>query len=357
MTGKRGTTLIEAIIAIAVVSIAIVTLLEALNVSITETLDLSRKTSALNLAKSELEYVKSQTYNVSTGNISNVYGVITTGSNISDKVNYNISGQVNNVNINQSLQQITVNVSYLHGKQVQLTGYKLVDGTEPASRGLLVSDDIENVPTLPQGYSLLCLGQYKGYYHVFTTGTTGPASASWKFYWYRVSSSWDLGAPMMAIYNGTPSWVQTDSNGNAIDDGIVMRNQNQGFLNIIGIGDLPGPGDASVCDCCTGGGNGGPGDDSYCSNESNPIAWTPHNHVDFWYPLSWFYGGQYPCSGGSYDGGEIYWTYDSSGSSGYVDNTLVTTGNLSPGTYTVLFFNGENEINLDTISASVAYWK
>ena len=351
---KRGTTLIESVIAIFIVSVVLVMFLEALNVGITGTLELTRKTSALSLAKSQIEYAKSQTYNVSTGNLSDVYGLITTGSNISDKVNYNISGRVANVSINQSLQTITVNVSYLQGKQVQLTGYKIADGslTEPASRGLLVTDNIKNVPTLPQGYGLFCLGQFKGYYHVFETGTTGPVAATWKFSWARVGSGGllDIGAPIMAIYTGVPDWAQRDYLGTVREDGIVVRNQNGLWLaNFIGMGDLPGPGGGqTICRCCD--------DDSCSGGEANPIAYTPHHHNSFLCLLGGYWGGTYPCCGYSASGGEIFWTYDKSGSSGYAENTL-TTGNLSPGKYTVLFFNAENKINLNTISASVNYWK
>ena len=355
---KRGTTLIETVAAIFVISVALVTFLEGLNVAITGTLELNRKTSALSLAKSQIEYIKAvMPYNASAGNLSYVYGApITTGTNISDTVNYNISGTVSNVSVNQSLQAITVNVSYFRGKQVQITGYRIADGSlmNASSRGLLVTDNIKDVPTLPNGYSFLCLGQYKGYYHVFTTGTSGPASMSWTFHWTRVSSSWDLGAPMMAIYSGIPSWASRDYLGVVRTDGIVVRNQNEGLGGLIGIGDLPGPGDGGMCDCCSGG--GGPSDDSYCNGEDNPLYWAPHHHWSIWCWL--FYDGQYPCCGLSASGGEILWTYDSSGSSGNVSTTLTTTANLSAGTpYTALFFNGENSISLDTISASVNYYK
>ena len=356
---KRGTTLIESVIAIFIISVVLVTFLESLNLAMTGTLQLNRKTSALNLAKSQIEYAKAQKYNVSTGNLIDVYGLITTGSNISDKVNYNISGQVDNdVSINQSLQIITVNVSYLQGKQVQLTAYKIADGslTEPAPRGLLVTDNLQNVPTLPQGYAAFCLGTFKGYYHVFNTSTYGPVSASWKFRWTRVGSGGilDIGAPIMAIYTGVPYWASRDYLGVVREDGIVVRNQNEGLGGLIGIGDLPGPGDGGMCDCCSGG--SGPSDDSYCNGEDNPLYWAPHHHWSIWCWL--FYDGQYPCCGLSASGGEILWTYDSSGSSGNVSTTLTTTANLSAGTpYTALFFNGENSISLDTISASVNYYK
>jgi len=360
---KRGTTLIESVISIFVVSVVLVTFLEALNVSMTGTLELNRKTSALNLAKSQIEYVKAEpTYNASTGNLSDVYGpYITTGGNISDTINYTISGQVTNVSVNQSLQQITVNVSYLYGKQVQLTAYKISDGslTEPTPRGLLVTDNIKNTPTLPQGYGGLCLGTFRGYYHVFTTGTVGPAAIHWKFYFDTISSGFiDIGAPIIAVYEGVPYWVRYDYQDLVIEDGMIVRNQNGLWLfDVAGIGDLPGPGGGeSMCRCC---------DDDSCqhpdgsseTSADNPLYYMPHHHSSFgiWL-LCLFYSGVYPCCGYSNDGGEIFWSYDNSLSSGYAEDTLVT-GNLDPGTYTVLFFNSENCKNLDTISASVSYYR
>jgi type II secretory pathway pseudopilin PulG len=59
---KRGTTLLETVISIFIVAVVIVSFLEALNVGMIGTLNLDRKTSALNLAKSQMEYIKGQQY-------------------------------------------------------------------------------------------------------------------------------------------------------------------------------------------------------------------------------------------------------------------------------------------------------
>ena len=193
MNGKRGTTLIEAVIAIAVVSIAIVTFLEALNIGMSGTLDLNRRVSALNLAKSELESVKAQKYNSSNGDLARTYGLITSsGGNISDKINYNISGQVSRVGTNPLLEKITVNVSYLNGKNVQLTGFKTAAAStsspaSPPSKGQVVTDVIEDMPYEGGGgWALGCAfgeniscGTYTGYYHGFTTTGWGNISATW----------------------------------------------------------------------------------------------------------------------------------------------------------------------------------
>jgi|GEM_PF-5003199 len=366
---RRGATLIESVIAIFIVSVVLVTFLEALNIGITGTLTVNRKTTALNYAKSEIEHVKGMDYNASTGNITTIYGSYLTVGNVTDVINYNISGQVANVSLsaNESLQQITVNVSYLLGKQVQLIGYKTADGelTEPASKGLLVTDNLLNVPNLPQGYSFLCAGQFKGYYHIFNVSTAGYISMTWKFRWSRVSSTASMGAPMMAVYgprSGGEPWASRDYLDQVRDTGIVVRNQNRGAFDLIGIGDLPGPGGgAAMCDCCDVGGDVGR---TYCDNESDPIAYAPHHCGLF---QGWLicalglYFGSYPCCGacwGSNDAGSIFWTYDStlSKKNGYVEHTLLTDAAVQPGTYTVLFFNGEDNINLDTISASVTYW-
>ena len=128
MTGKKGVTLIEAVIAIAVIAIAVVALLQGLSVATFGAMDASLKTSALNLAKTQLEYVKSQSYNTSfKGNLSQDYGLID-ARNMSSKGNFTISGNVSYVNANNTrLQKITVNVSYTNGKRVQVIGYKNAD--------------------------------------------------------------------------------------------------------------------------------------------------------------------------------------------------------------------------------------
>jgi len=357
---KRGTTLIEAVAAIFIISVVLVTFLESLNIAITGNLELNRKTSALNLAKSQMDWVKANTsYSASTGNLINIYGDVTAGENISDIVNYNITGQVSNVSTYQGLQQISVNVSYLVGKQVLLTGYKSSDGTDVTRRttGMRVTDNIPNVPTLPQGYGGFCLGSFRGYYHVFTTGTAGPVSMHWKFDWSAVSGgSVDIGCPIIAIYSGTPSWTLTDWQGEIRENAIIVRNQNGLWIaDLAGIGDLPGPGNgATMCICCADAAES-------CAGESNPLYYKPTSHLPFLSGSWWLclFGGYlvdhgYPCCGYS-QAHEIFWSYDSGTStSGTTEDTLVT-GTLPAGTYTVLFFNAENMKNLDTVSASVCY--
>lgn len=359
---KRGTTLIETAISIFLIAVVIVTFLEALSVGINGTLNLNRKTSALMLAKSQIEHTKTQEYQDLSGNLSLVYGTIMADGNISDTVNYIVSGEVTNASETQPLQQIAVTVSYMHGKEVQVTGYKTDDGSRavPPPMGLTVTDNIQNVPNIPQGYSWFCADSFKGFYYVFTTGTAGPASATWTFEWERMSSGASLGAPMMAVYQGVPDWVNRDAEGEIRQQGIIIRPQ--GNYPLGSMGDLPGPGGGAwLCDCYS-----FFGCEPECDDEADPIAYAPHHcgvgegRILCWLgTLGWFTG-PYPCCGGCF-GGHIFWSYDDPTDlfppfpeSGIVSNTL-TTGTLQPGQYTVLFFNAENRINLDTITAAVAY--
>lgn len=134
MMSKRGFSLIESVIAVFIVSLVILGLMAALNGGIIGTLNVDRKTSALNLAKSQLEYTKAQPYNASAGNLSvvydlsEVYGLITgSDSGVSDLINYGVNGSVEYVNNGSAMQRIIVNVSYLPGKTVQLIGYKSIN--------------------------------------------------------------------------------------------------------------------------------------------------------------------------------------------------------------------------------------
>jgi Tfp pilus assembly protein PilV len=347
---KRGTTLIETVISIFLISVVVVTLLESLNVGITGTLNLSRKTSALNLAKSQMEFVKAQKYNASTGDISDsgVYRSIMTGENISDRVNYNISGQVSDVSVNQSLQLVTVNVSYLHGKQVQLTGYKAARESlsSPPAKGNIVNDVVEDMPFLqPGGWALGCVfssntsesscGTYTGYYHVFTTSQSGYISATWKFDWVNelygtVDGWWTWGAPYIGIYNGTPPWVNRDYQGNVEQDGVIFR-PGLGFNG----GCMPNA-NASSCDCDI-------------SGDSAPIVMNPASCGANWCVYvenNWNYEKPlYDCA---------LWLFTALQSGSY-EFSVTTPTAKEAGTYTVLFFNGEDRISYQTVSASVTY--
>jgi type II secretory pathway pseudopilin PulG len=403
---KKGTTLLESVIALFLVAVVVVTLLEALALGIIGTLNVNRQSSALSLAKTQIEYIKSQTYNASAGSISDIYGLATAAmsnwsfscndgemvaiNGIQDirygndtvgkyaykraqtssiacsidtignpqsgatnhcdvcdntTLNYGISGNVTNVST--SLQKITVNVSYLPGKVVQLTSYKGIRSpiySTSSYRHMLVTDNIRNIPVLypgSGGAAIGCNPVFPGYYHVFNT-SGGTISINWNFHWTRMDNALSsMGAPMIAIYDGVPVWANRDYLGVVKNDGLIFRQQDQmGGGNSIGA--LPGAGSGnSNCQCyCTSG----------CPTENVPRWFIPHDSL---------YGG-YPCSGAKLTGDE-YWTYDYAvlwpTSYNEDDSDRTFTISLDPGQYTILFFNAEDKIYLDTISASVTYIK
>jgi Tfp pilus assembly protein PilV len=330
---KKGTTLIETVISIFLVSVVVVAFLEALNVGITGTLNLSRKTSALNLAKSQIEWVKAEpTYNESSGDLESVYDLITEGDDIGDVINYDISGQVSNVSANISLQQITVNVSYLNGKQVQLIGYKAAreSSSTPIAKGQIVTDVIEEMPfEQPGGWALGCwfgangCGTWTGYYHTFETSRSAYISATWKFYWHNElypscsilpwppSGLYTWGAPYIGIYEGRPDWAEGD-----YDDGVVFR---PGATGVLGSGCMPG---------CTCSGGTPPGD-------YDPIVQQPPSCSTDGSP-EWYY--------------EVFCEHE-----GYYEFTVTTPTAQPAGQYTVLFFNGEDRVSYETVSATVTF--
>jgi Tfp pilus assembly protein PilV len=328
---KRGTTLIESVIAIFLTSVVVLTFLESLNVGMTGTLQLSRKTSAINIAQSQMEYIKAQTFNSSNGSIADVYGLVTApnASNTSDVINYNISGTV--TNISASLQKITVNVSYLQGKQVQLISYKAArtSVSHPPAQGQIVTDVVADMPFIPPGgWGFLGWGKWMGYYHVFYTTQTAKISATWRFYWVNEIASTPIlcaftwGAPYIGIYAGIPSFAERDYLGNVFEDGIVLRS---GSFLLSGC--MPG------CSCPT----DGPGDFATiimhpgCGIDCGEDNWTyEHN--------SWLLCIPFDCP-----------------ENGYFEFTVTTASAVPAGTYTVLFFNGEDRLHYETISASVTY--
>jgi len=338
---KKGTTLIETIISIFLISVVVVAFLEALNVGITGTLNLSRKTSALNLAKTEMEFVKSSRYVPAQGNLSQVYDIAPqTVEYEGDIINYDMEGWVTNVSAGQALQKITINVSYLSGKQLQLIGYKAGrewESSPPPATGKIVTDVIEDMPfEQPGGWALGCLfgedgcGTWTGYYHVFTTSQSAKISATWKFAWHNdlydvfLLCAFTWGAPYIGIYAGVPDWVQRDSEGNYYDDGVVFR-----------------PGADTLSGCMPGCNNCDP---PYSPAEQDPIIMEP---------------------GCSIDCGDDNWTYEHNSwlfcvpldcpEDGEFEFTVTTPTAQNASTYTVLFFNGEDRVSFDTESASVTY--
>jgi len=359
---KRGTTLIESVIAIFIISVVAVTFLEALNVSITGTLELNRKTSALDLAKSQMEYIKTQTYNASIGNLSSVYPILNSG-NISNFVNYNISGQVSNVSASQPLQKITINVSYLNGKQVQLTGYTTAETTNVSSlqtKGLIVTDVVQDIPYLPPGGKTgSCSrhwydwwhhpdtrscegGTYMGYYQIIHTGNKGYISATWTFNWvnemygkYHEDAEYSWGAPYIGIYQGIPAWVNNDSQDNVEPDGIIFRGISD-YAYYRTLDCLHGYSSDSFTGGCM------PG--CHCkisiSSDYAPIIMQPNGCCQNSSDANWFF--------------EIAGYYSDTPTGSFYFS-IKTPNTVNASTYTVLFFNGMDRVSIDTTSASVTY--
>ncbi|MFA5054658.1 MAG: hypothetical protein WC562_00585 [Dehalococcoidia bacterium] len=343
---KRGTTLIETLISIFLISSVVLTLLEALNVGITGTLNLSRKTSALNLAKSQMEYVKVQKYINASGDFDDTYGNIS--PNISDITNYTIDGEVEVLGISQSLQKITVNVNYMAGKEdVELIGYKIAEGnaftSAPPAKGNLVSDVIQDMPfESPGGWALGCwgflewllgeqgCGTWTGYYRTITTSQEGYISATWGFNWTNefantIYGYFTWGAPFIGIYAGVPDWAQRDYLDQPYPDGVVFR---PGSDTAWDGGCMPGCG----CDPDV------PGDyapivkaPSGCHIDEGVEQWTYEHNC-------WFLG--IPCD---------------KPATGYYEFTVKTASPQPAGTYTVLFFNGEDRVSFETVTAAVTY--
>ena len=256
-------------------------------------------------------------------------------SNTSDQLNYNISGRVAYVNNLSSLQNITVNVTYLNGKQVQLIGYKAAQGDvfSPLARGQIVTDVVSDMPYEgPGGWALGCVfgtnnsscGTYIGYYHVVTTSQAATISATWIFdyvnelYPNLLTCPWTWGAPYIGIYNETPGWVETDAEGNVEKDGVIFR------------GGLPAPNGGCMPGCTC--------DDPDSPALAPPIVKVPDDCSTPLLNLS------------------KNWTYETlCKPNGSFEFTATTPSAQPAGNYTVLFFNGEDRISIHTTSASVTY--
>lgn len=335
---KRGTTLVESVIAIFITSVVVLTFLESLNVGMTGTLQLTRKTSAINIAQSQLEYVQSKTYNPSNGSLVTVYGLVTdpNASQTSDVINYNISGTVEFVNNSQSLQKITVNVSYMTGKQVQLIDYKTSSSnTTPLAKGWLVTDIIKDFPFLPAGGRSI-FGDWYGFYHVFEVGTDNmPITATWNFSWTReFKFGGSLATPHMGIFNGTPTWASRNYLNVTKPDGIVIR---PGTIGVLG-GCFPRfPVLGGIGCCCP---IGCPSDCAWPGNcffdqESDAIIEEPSSPLDVF--DEFFSYAPLLLNSGSYE-------------------RTITSNTLPKGIYTIFFFNAEDNIDIKTNWASVSYY-
>lgn len=116
---QKGLSLIEVLIGLSILGVVIIALLAGLITAVLGVGQVDQRTMALNLARSQIEYIKSQDYIEPISNYAKVpdddIPARFTASDIA------IGGQIL---IDGVLQQITVTVTYDDGKSVQLDGYR-----------------------------------------------------------------------------------------------------------------------------------------------------------------------------------------------------------------------------------------
>lgn len=262
---EKGQTLVEVLIGVTLLSVVILGLLQGLSVAVWGTINVGQRTMALNLARSQLEYIKSQPYDVEEPFEYDIVPDVPTGFQV----------EISDVTelTEDALQQVTITVTYLESKSVEFVGYKASRSGDVTKepQDLIVTETVD-VPPLPEG-GFLWWGDWYGYYYVFETGSEGEVSSTWIF---TSDGSWSWGRTYVLIYSGKPSWT------GAGDEGIIIR-----------------------------------------GSSSPPSGWIAR-------ASTW----------SSYAGGYIM---------------SCSAGNQPAGTYTVLFFNGEMNNDVFTISASVNY--
>ena len=101
VSGQKGTTLIEVLIAIAILGMIAVPFLTALSTSSRALIIADERTTAESLIRSEIEYVRSQEYDA-TGNYTDI-------ADADVPVGYNVSLS-NFTNLEDGLQKITITV-------------------------------------------------------------------------------------------------------------------------------------------------------------------------------------------------------------------------------------------------------
>lgn len=184
---QKGQTLIEVVIGVVLLALITVALFQGLSVGIWGTYTTDQLTTAQQIARSEIEYIKYQSYNetepyeydlVALSGAPIIASPDTEYPVSGFNVTYSIAEIVENV-----LQQITVTVNYPGGRPVYVVAYKAnVAYGEPGKQ-----TEIVDVGELPSG---------NGYYHVVNTGAEGEI----------VGATWGVakGSVMVYIYFGTP---------------------------------------------------------------------------------------------------------------------------------------------------------
>lgn len=123
---QKGLSLIEVLIGLSILGVVIIALLAGLITAVLGVGQVDQRTMALNLARSQIEYVKSEPYEDPANTIEELRALYTIISDIPDSdipEGYSITGIVSKIEAGV-LQQIAVTVTYGDGKSVQLDGYR-----------------------------------------------------------------------------------------------------------------------------------------------------------------------------------------------------------------------------------------
>lgn len=201
MKGK-GQTLIEVIIATALFSMVIVGFIQALNVGIMGTYRTSQSNLALNLARSQVEYVKLQDYQPCTDATCNVtYKKLNASVVQSLYPGLSIDSiEIAVANVSdedpEALQQVTVTVTYENGRYTEVVGYKAprLAAVRGPSGWWILTGIIYAFPDPLQGKW--------GYYYVLETGVEGQGICAT---WVYTSKGPGMGNLMsLYLYEGIP---------------------------------------------------------------------------------------------------------------------------------------------------------
>ena len=197
---KKGFTLLETVVAIALLSMCVIGFMQALNVAMLGSDEVRQSNAAAELARSQMEYIQQRDYDCNASSIPNLYG------NVSENpLSLSINTTVSNVSgmDYRAIQHIKVNVSYSRDKHhMELTDYKTprLSSLVTSQAGWLVTENID-IPTLP-ATGLFSGSPCWGYYYTFETGTTthapGPISLMWKL---RTPSWGALNGVTLYLYN------------------------------------------------------------------------------------------------------------------------------------------------------------
>jgi len=233
---QKGQTLIEVVIAVVLLSVVIVALFQALSVGIWGTYTTDQLTTAQQIARSEMEYIKFQNYDEEAPYEYDLIALNGTPITALPSVEYNISGFAVHYSVDpvdlidpEVLQQITMTVNYPGGRPLQVVAYKAnIAYGEPGKR-----TEIVDVPD--------SLDPEKGYYYLVNTEAEGEI----------VGATWgvDKGSVMVYIYIGTPSDLglgpgsdglsNTPADDEGLADSVVGSGEGSPLVFVVTDGSVP----------------------------------------------------------------------------------------------------------------------